>query len=93
MYRANDDAFKHIHRRFLRGKIVDKAKYDLWKDQSQNANVCDGEEMDAQISRMSFSFEDDDDKISYDEKMTMDVNARDKNEKDNALLIIKVPPI
>ncbi len=75
----------YANRRFLRGKIVDKARYDRWKDQSQNANADDGDEMDTQIQTMSFHIEDD------DEQMRDDVNTRDTNDKDGALLIVKIP--
>jgi len=71
--------------RFLRGKIVDKARYDLWKDQSQNANADDGDEMDTQIQTMSFHIEDEDEQM-------LDVgNTRDTKDKDGALLLVKIP--
>jgi hypothetical protein len=41
--------------------------------------------MDTQIQTMSFHIEDD------DEQMRDDVNTRDTNDKDGALLIVKIP--
>jgi len=68
--------------RFLRGKIVDKAMYDLWKDQSQNKNENEGNEMSNQIQTMSFSIDDDDDQteiISY---------RKEAEKKDSVLLLV-----
>lgn len=73
-----------FYHRFLRGKIVDKARYDLWKDQSQNRNANDETEMDTQIETMSFRIEDD------DEDTQIVSHGGDMKKSDKVSLIVNI---
>jgi hypothetical protein len=74
----------HNHR-FLRGKTVDRSRYDQWEDQTQPVSCPDGDEMtDVEVHVESFDIQDD------DEQVHVPSNSDDKNEKDCVLLLAKL---
>ena len=97
--RVGDSAYAH---RFLRGKTVDRSRYDQWKDQTQPVSAPDGDEMtDVEVHVASFAIQGEEEQVHVasfaivdddDEQVHVPSNYTDKNEKDSVLLLAKLVP-
>lgn len=91
-----------LPRRFLRGKTVDRSRYDQWKDQTQPVSAPDGDEMtDVEVHVTSFAIQGEEEQVHVasfaivdddDEQVHVPSNYTDKNEKDSVLLLAKLVP-
>lgn len=78
------------HHRFLRGKTVDRARYDEWKDQTQTVSGGDGDEMtDIEVSLQSFAIQEEDD----DEQVHVPATPEANGETDGVALLVKLVPV